>query len=132
MRGATKAVLKYRGQGLDSNGSYVSYAWINGKKVGQMMPAGGNERDNVWSELVSVELPAEVIATLKLTNRFELDNPGEDYFKVRDFHLELTLADGRTVTSLMARGVYSQPAGWAYSEGVKVPFEERIAVLICF
>ena len=132
LRGATKAVLKYRGQGLDSNGSYVSYAWINGKKVGQMMPAGGNERDNVWSELVSVELPAEVIATLKLTNRFELDNPGEDYFKVRDFHLELTLADGRTVTSLMARGVYSQPAGWAYSEGVKVPFEERIAVLLCF
>ena len=132
LRSAVKAVLKYRGQGLDSNGGYTSYAWINGKKVGQMVSASGNERDNVWSDFMSVEIPPEIIATLKKTNRFELDNPGEDFFKVKDFHLELTLADGRKVTSLISRAIYSQPAGWAYSEGVKVPFEERIAVLLCF
>ena len=132
LRSAAKVVLKYRGQGLDSNGGYTSYAWLNGKKIGKMAPASGNERDNVWSDFVSVEIPPEVIATLKMTNHFELENPGEDFFKVRDFHLEVTLADGRTVTSFVSKAIYSQPAGWPYSEGVKVPFEERIAVVICF
>ena len=117
---------------MDSNGSYTSYAWINGKKVGQMVSASGNERDNVWSDFVSVEIPPEVIAMLKLTNRFELENPGEDFFKIRDFHIELTLADGRKVTSLMSKAIYSQPAGWAYSEGIKIPHGENIMVLICF
>ena len=132
LRSATKVVLKYRGQGLDSNDGYTSYAWLNGKKIGKMAPASGNERDNVWSDFMSVEIPPEVIATLKKTNHFELENPGEDFFKVRDFHLEVTLADGRTVTSFVSKAIYSQPAGWPYSEGVKVPFEERIAVVICF
>lgn len=133
LRNATKVVLKYRGQGLNSDSdAYASYAWINDKKVGRMAAAGGNERENIWSDFVSVEVPADVIATLKTTNKFELENAGEDYFKVKDFHLEVTLADGRTVTSFVSRAVYSQPAGWAYSEGVSVPFEDRITVLICF
>ena len=130
--GITKAVLKYRGQGLDSNGGYTSYAWLNGKKIGKMAPASGNERDNVWSDFVSIEIPADVVATLTMINRLELENPGEDFFKVKDFYLEVTLADGRTMASLVSKAVYSQPAGWPYSEGVKVPFEERIAVVICF
>jgi hypothetical protein len=133
LRRARSGVLHYDGMGLSGTGQpYGSFAVLNGVLLGNMAPAGGDETKNVWAEQVSVPLTAEAIAKLNFHNRFELQNPGRDWFKVRRFWIELELPDGRKCSSEISTAVYTQPPEWPYAEGIKVPFGENITVDIWF
>ncbi len=133
MRSATRAWLHYDGIGLSGTGDrYGTFAVVNDIELGNMASAGGNESENVWVERLAVPLTNEAIRTLDFRNRFELRNPGQDYFKVRRFWLELELADGRTASSMISAATFTQPPSWPYAEGIGVGFDENIAVDIWF
>ncbi len=132
LRSARSATLHYEGVGLSGTGdAYGTFAVINGVEIGNMAPASGNEALGEW-EQASVPLTREAIDTLARRNRFELKNPKRDYFKVRDFWLEVELADGRRASSQIAAQTFTQPPEWRYAEGVGVPFTETITVDIWF
>ncbi len=133
LRKARAGVLHYDGMGLSGTGDpYGSFAVLNDVELGNMAPAGGNEREGIWAENLSVPLTPEAIATLGFRNVFTLKNPGQDCFKVRRFWLELELADGRKCSSQISTAVFTQPPNWLYAEGIAVPFTENITVDIWF
>jgi hypothetical protein len=133
MRRAKRGWLHYDGMGLSGTGEeYGSYAVLNNMELGHMMPAGGDETQNVWAENVSVPLTPEAIKALSFRNQFILKNPRRDYFKVRRFWIELELEDGRKCSSQISMAAYTQPPGWRYAEGIGVPFRDDIAVDIWF
>jgi hypothetical protein len=133
LRGASRGWLHYDGQGLSGTGGrYETYAVLNGVELGPMAPAAGTATENEWAEEVSVPLTEEAIDTLGFRNRFVLRNPGQDYFKVRRFWLELELADGGRASSMISAGTFTQPPGWLYAEGMGVGFGENITVDIWF
>ena len=133
LRGAKRAWLRYDGQGLSGTGDkYGTFAIVNDIALGNMAPAGGSERDNVWVEAAKVPLTPEAIRTLRLRNTFRLSNPNEDYFKVRNFWLEVELADGRKVSTQVSTDTYSQPGTWLYAEGIGVSQGREITVDLWF
>lgn len=132
LRAARSATLHYDGCGLSGTGDYGSFAAINGVKIGNLAPAGGNEAGGVWAEEVSIPLTPEAIAALKVSNTFELLNPNRDYFKVRRFWLEVELADGRKASTTIATAAYTQPPEWPYAEGYGVPFGQNITANLVF
>ena len=133
LRAAVRGWLHYDGMGLSgTGGAYESYAVVNGVKIGPMAPANGSENDGVWTEGASVALTPEAIATLGYRNRFELRNPGRDWFKVRRFWIELELADGRMCSSDVSTAAFTQPPSWPHAEGIGVVHGEPIAVDIWF
>ncbi|MCD6362286.1 MAG: hypothetical protein J7M38_15620, partial [Armatimonadetes bacterium] len=133
LRGAKRGWLHYDGIGLSGTGeAYGSFAVLNGVELGNMAPAGGSERENVWDENKSVPLTPEAIATLDFRNTFVLRNPRQDWFKVRRFWLELELADGRKCSSYISTAVFTQPPSWPFAEGIGVPFTESITQDIWF
>ena len=81
---------------------------------------------------MEVPLTPEAIATLGFRNKFELRNPGRDYFKVRRFWIELELADGRKCSSQISTAAFTQPPGWPYAEGIGVPHGQNITQDIWF
>ncbi|MCD6351396.1 MAG: hypothetical protein J7M26_04660, partial [Armatimonadetes bacterium] len=132
LRSAKRGWLHYEGCGLSGTGdAYGSFAVLNGVKLGNMAPAGGDEVNGVWAE-AKVPLTPEAIGKLGLVNVFELDNPRHDCFKVRRFWIELELADGRKCSSDISVATYTQPPTWRYSEGILVPFGEDIRLRIWF
>jgi hypothetical protein len=132
LRGAVSGWLHYEGCGLSGgNGAHGSNAVVNGVTIGPMEPAGGRETAGLWAK-AQVPLTTEAIQTLGLLNAFELDDWGNDWFKVRGFWLELQLADGRRVSSEISSGAYTQPPGWPFGEGVMVPHGQRIKVEVWF
>lgn len=133
LRGARAGWLRYDGMGLSGTGeAYPTFAVLNGIELGNMAPAGGRETEGVWAENVAVPLTEEAIATLDFRNEFRLRNPRQDWFKVRRFWIELELADGRKCSSDISTGTWTQPPGWAYAEGIGIPFEEQITVEVWF
>ena len=133
LRRAVKGRLVYDGCGLSGTGAqYGSFAVVNGVNLGNMAPAGGNETESKWSEQVSVPLTAEAISKLDRRNVFTLLNPGQDYFKVRRFWLEVELPDGRKASTDIAAAVFTQPPGWQYAEGICMPFGRNIEVELWF
>ncbi|MBT3375538.1 MAG: hypothetical protein HN742_04555 [Lentisphaerae bacterium] len=133
LRQATGGRLRYDGIGLTGTGSqYETYAIVNDVEIGPMAPANGSEREGVWVEKVAVELTPEAITTLGRRNTFRLRNPGQDWFKVRRFWIELDLPDGRTCSSNVSSSAFTQPPNWPYAEGVGVPHSQQITVQIWF
>jgi len=133
LRAAKQGRLRYDGQGFAGTGTqYGSFGVLNGVELGNMAPAGGDEIRNVWEENVSVPLTPEAIATLGATNHFALQNPGNDWFKVRRFWVELELENGQKCSSDVSACVFTQPPGWPHGEGVLVPHGQDIEVDICF
>lgn len=133
LRRAKQGWLRYDGIGLSGTGeSYGSFAILNGVELGHMAPAGGREAEGVWEENCGVPLTPEAIASLDYRNVYELSNPNRDWFKVRRFWLELTLADGRKCSSLISTGAYTQPPNWPFAEGILVPHGKNITVDIWF
>jgi hypothetical protein len=133
LRSARAGRLVYDGCGLEGTGDpYGSFAVLNGVELGHMRPAGGDAVHGVWAERVSVPLTPEAIKNLTYRNRFVIRNPGQDSYKVRRFHIELELADGRKATSDISTATYTQPGDWLYSEGIGVPFGTDVNVDIWF
>jgi hypothetical protein len=133
LRAAAKGWLHYDGIGLSGTGEpYGTFAVVNGIELGNMEPAGGSETTNVWDENKSVALTPEAIGTLDFRNVFMLKNPGQDWFKVRRFWLELELADGRKCSTWISTAAYTQPPSWPYAEGIGVPFTRNIEADIWF
>ena len=69
---------------------------------------------------------------MRLRNVFRLSNPSEDCFKVRNFWLELELADGRKVSTQISTDIYTQPGSWAYAEGIGVAQGQEITISLWF
>jgi hypothetical protein len=132
LREAKAAWLHYEGQGLEGSGKYTTTAIVNDVTIGTMVHASGSERDNVWSADVRIPLTKEAIATLGLRNVFRLSNPAEDCFKIRNFWLEIELADGRRASSQVSTDTYSQPGTWLYAEGIGVPQGRNVTVDLWF
>ena len=131
LRQARSATLHYQGMGLQSHGEYISHGTLNGVALGAIPAAGGSEQEDIWSD-ATLPLAPEAIAALKKVNRFTIDNPGRDWFKVRRFWIELELPGGRRATSRISTPAYTQPPEWPYAEGTGVPFGEPIEVDIRF
>ncbi|NOZ21771.1 MAG: hypothetical protein GXP25_11885 [Planctomycetes bacterium] len=130
---AKRGWFHYEEQGLQCSGSYISKAEINGVVIGNLPSGeGASETKNVWSKIATVELPAEVIRSLKPRNALKILNPGKDCFKIRGFWVELELADGRKCSSRIATTVFTQPPNWLYAEGVGVPNGDPIESEIVF
>jgi hypothetical protein len=127
VRLATRAWLRYEGQGLQGAGAHETRAVINGIDIGPMAAAGGSETANLWSPTVGVSLTREAIETLGRRNRFELRNPGGDHFKIRRIWLDLELVDGRRASTTIAAPTWTQPPSWPHGEGIRVPADESIA-----
>jgi hypothetical protein len=132
LRAARRGWLHYEGMGMESREPYLSYGTLNGVALGPLPGAGGSEVEGRWSEVQSVPLPPEALAVLAARNRFVLDNPGQDWFKVRRFWIELELADGRKCSSQVFTPVFTQPPNWLYAEGTGVPFGEAITAEVRF
>lgn len=133
IRKAKHGWLHYDGVGLTGTGKeYGSFAALNGLELGHMLPAVGNEVQNIWAEGLSIPLTSDAIKALSFRNQFRLKNPRQDYFKVRRFWIELELADGRKCSSEISAATYTQPPGWRYAEGISVPFGDDIALDIWF
>ncbi len=130
---ARSARLIYQAQGLNSTPEkYPTYAKINDAEIGVLKCAFGNEDNNAWSDNTPVELPQNALKSLRKYNILTLENPDEDCFKVTGFYLEVTLKDGRVVTSRKNTAVFSQPEHWKFGEGIKVPQGELITIPIAF
>ena len=112
--------------------NYVSTVSLNEVGLGELPGAHGNEREGTWSEVQSVALTPEAIASLGRFNVVKIDNPRRDCFKVRRFWVELELADGRRCSSMINSKIFTQPPSWRHAEGVGVPFGEQITSKIHF
>ena len=131
LQSAKSGVLHYRGIGLQCGGRYVSQGSLNGVAIGDLQAAGGREGQGVWSD-AAMPLTAEAVASLAEWNRFQIENPGRDSFKIGGFWIELELADGRRASSQIATTIYTQPPDWPHAEGTFVPFEQPIEAAIRF
>jgi hypothetical protein len=131
LRQATRAVLHFRGMGLESSGTYISTAKLNGVAIGRLPGAGGDERQGVWAD-AALELPPAGIAALSRENTLVIDNPGRDSFKASRFRIELQLPAGERCSSQVNTTVFTQPPEWPYAEGVRVPFSESITLPLRF
>ncbi|MDY0165020.1 MAG: hypothetical protein RBS80_00665 [Thermoguttaceae bacterium] len=131
LRTATSATLHYQGIGLQCSGRYISYGTLNGVALGKIPSPGGSEQEGIWGD-GALALNPEAIASLDQVNRFAIENPGQDNFKVRRFWIELELPGGRRCTSRISTPAYTQPPNWLHAEGTGVPFDEQIEVEVRF
>jgi hypothetical protein len=131
LRQAKSGTLHFQGIGLQHGGQYISLGLLNDVPLGPLPAAGGNEQEGLWSD-ASLPLSPEALATLTEWNRFTIQNPGQDWFKIRRAWIELELSDGRKASSQVTTTVFTQPPEWDYTEGEGVPFETDIEFLIRF
>lgn len=133
LKQARSGVIRYQGIGLAGRDErYGSTALLNAIELGNMTPAGGDERKNIWSKAVEVPLSAAALKSLQMHNVLEIVNPGEDCFKVCNFCLEVELADGRKAATLINAGITTQPGSWLYAEGIGVPQGRNIKIHLWF
>ena len=131
LRKAKKAVLHFEGAGIQCSGQYVSTCKLNGISIGRLPACGGDEVNGVFGS-GSIPLDAKAIAALGKKNVFEIDNPGSDYFKLKNVRIDAVLKDGRRISSKTTTTAYTQPPGWKYAEGIGVPAGERIRIEVRF
>lgn len=133
LRKAKRGWFHYEAVGLEASAPYISNAEINSIPIGNLPGSEGcNERENIWSKVMSMELPREAIESLSACNRITINNPGNDSFKIRRFWIELELADGRKCSSKIENLTYSQPPNWTYAEGIGIKFGEPIEGSVLF
>ncbi|MDA3925007.1 MAG: hypothetical protein PF904_09950 [Kiritimatiellae bacterium] len=133
LQGAKSGVIRYQAIGMaGKHPVYGSFALLNESELGNMKPASGDERNNIWSKSVTILLSPEALKSLQMHNVFEISNPGNDCFKVRNICLELELADGCKAATLIHAGTITQPGSWPYAEGVGVSHGDRIRIGLWF
>jgi hypothetical protein len=71
-----------------------------------------------WHTGVGIGLPADILSLLREENELVIEPAGpEDFFKIRNLVMTITLADGRTIVGERVRETYSSCAG-PQAEGV--------------
>jgi len=96
-------------------GAYANkFILFNGQQLCQIPPSKGPI--SVWEEHL-IDLPAEMLKTVKMANEVQFNNTPKDLFKFRGVALAVQLADGRWVTSSLAGQTYSSSHNWSYAEG---------------
>jgi hypothetical protein len=131
LRGAKSGVLHYEAIGLAGPGEYESMAVLNGHDLGLNPDCMGDERAGKWGT-TEIAVPADKLADLRAASEFRIRNDNHKYYKIRRAWLEVTLADGRRVSSHIAAGCFTQPAGWEFEEGETVPFGEDVTFPLWF
>lgn len=126
LKTATGARLHFGGFGLHANDQYHQVVEINGYECGRAPAANGDEQWAVF-ENVTMDLPAEVANVLRARNELVFRNPRRDYYAAQDPWLELLLADGRRVSTRVAKQTFSQPPEWANAVGRGVPFGQNLS-----
>jgi len=102
---------------FDSNGEPQyrdKFIYLNGEKLAAVPPNTGPL--SAWQQQV-IELPAEHLGRLRLSNQVEVTNPAGDSFKFAGLSLAVRLADGCWVETRPRTQVYSSVAQWPYAEG---------------
>lgn len=130
MRQAAKGWLCYCGKGLDGSQARPIQVLLNGKELGFLKPATGNEQKGQFSPETRIPLTDEAIAALEFANTLELVNPQNECFSIRDFRLLLEFSDGTQISSLVNSAAYSQPGHWAHAEGIRIPEKKPFFVPI--
>ncbi len=124
LRGVKKAWLSVDCFGV-SQGYGTKSLFLNGAKVGEL-PAGPDEWKTAW-----LEVPMELLAKLKPVNTVELrSDRADDKFKVRDFALQVELADGSKVRTAKVEKVQTSGKDWAFFEGEAFPSPEAAAPVV--
>jgi hypothetical protein len=132
LRAAKSGILHYRGLGVSGGTKqYAMTVELNGISTGYVAPAGGNEREGIFAD-AQIPLTPAAIAALDTVTTLTLNNPDKDYFAIKDFWIELELAEGRKISSQVSTAAFTQPAEWAYGFGFKIPFSEKIQTDIVF
>jgi hypothetical protein len=131
LRKAKAGWLRYEGKGLEGGDRYPTSAVLNGVEVGRLAQAGGDETRGVFVE-AKIPLAAEAIGKLGLVNALAIRNAKGDAFSIRRIWIDLELADGRRASSQVAASTWTQPSGWKYAEGIGVPAEKEIEVILRF
>lgn len=128
---ARRGWLRFSGKG-SGDGPYAKTATLNGVPLGALRAAGGAEVAGLFDENVGAPLSPEALRSLGVINELTILNPGRDFFSIGRFWIELEMADGTKRSSEITDVVISQPSHWLYAEGVRIPFDEPIAVEIWF
>jgi hypothetical protein len=132
LRQGKSARLHYEGKGLEGPGPYATQATLNGIPLGDLPAAPGNESEAKFSASPGVPLSEVAIRSLGHRNQLRLNNPNHDCFSVRNFWIDLQLADGRDCSSDLSTAIYSQPPDWTFAQGIGVPAEDHITLDIWF
>jgi hypothetical protein len=117
---------------FDSNGEPQyrdKFIYLNGEKLAAVPPNTGPL--SAWQQQV-IDLPAEHVGRLKLTNQVEVTNPAGDYFKFTGLSLAVRLADGIWVETGPQTQVYSSVAQWHYAEGTSFSDGRSGAIRLSF
>ena len=91
------------------DGKYAKPILLNGREVAKLARCNAEFPD--WA-VTKVEIPPESFPLIRQTNTLALQNPGVDYYGIRNVCLELLLADGtRVFSSLQPQEHRSSTAG---------------------
>ncbi|HOX36919.1 MAG TPA: hypothetical protein PL033_02930 [Candidatus Brocadiia bacterium] len=131
LKKASRGWLRFKGCGIEGTEQYAINATVNDAPLGRAPAARGSEANGEWAE-VRMPLPDEAIRTLGMRNIVKLDNVGRDFYKVKDFWIELEMPGGKRFSSMISARVFTQPIGWPYSEGTCVSFEEKVETELRF
>jgi hypothetical protein len=131
LRSARAGWLRYEGKGLEGGDRYPTNAILDGVDVGRLAAAGGDETRGVFGE-AKIPIPAEALAKLDLGNVLTIRNPAGDAFSIRRIWIELEFPGGRRASSRIAAATWTQPGEWKYAEGIGVPQDKEIEVLLRF
>ncbi|MBI3922868.1 MAG: alpha-galactosidase [Armatimonadetes bacterium] len=87
---------------------------LNGKEIGTL-PLNDSPQDR-WQERV-LDLPKNLLSSLRLKNGIVLTNPTGDCFKIKDLALAVQLPEGNWVETGYGAGVYCSVGDWLHGEG---------------
>lgn len=87
---------------------------LNGAEIG-ILPPNGHSLDK-WEER-AMDIPKEMLPTIKPENTVVFTNPTHDPFKISEIGLAVQLADGTWVETNRETGIHCSTPGWLYTEG---------------
>ncbi|HOO55431.1 MAG TPA: hypothetical protein PLN69_01330 [bacterium] len=113
LKSATGAKLRLKVFGSRGQGS-IKMMLLNGVNIG-MLPENRYPYD-FWHEFV-VELPVNALKSLRVANKFVVNDMTGTSFKFKDVQLSVRLADGSWKTTRMDDRLQCSDEGWDFAEG---------------
>lgn len=115
------AHISLESAGVDA-ATHPSFLLFNGIRIGTLPPSAG---DLSWTP-GEVPLTPQALASLGPMNTAFIQNPNQDYMKVRQLCLHFELDDDRKSSSYVALGPYTSAIGWLHQEGEAVSVGENL------